>query len=157
MHKSPLFQKKPFNNKQLFLHHQQVHQKLEPYQCEQCGKNFSRLSILRQHQRTRHERYRPYQCHICGKSYESNFQLQAHVKKHSEKKTDADGPVKCELCQGEFRFHKNYVKHMVRISIKQLMILSNSYETIFVMLLPSSSSKRPCGSSINDVIAIRWV
>jgi len=97
----------------------QVHQKLEPFQCEQCGKNFTRMSILKHHLKTKHLDHKPFQCHICGSSFQNSSNLKVHIDKHAAKNDGNDlqvekpGPVECELCQRVFLRHKNYARHKV--------------------------------------------
>ncbi len=113
----------------------QVHQKLEPFQCEQCGKNFTRMSILKHHLKTKHLDHKPFQCHICGSSFQNSSNLKVHIDKHASKadgvdiQEDKPGPVECELCQRVFLRHKNYARH--KVDYQSITIVPESQVILF--------------------------
>lgn len=62
------------------------------YQCEQCGESFSKLSQLKQHQRTENH-WRKYSCEACGKCFTRKDNLDQHIKKHEK-----ENYAHCEEC-----------------------------------------------------------
>nr|1X6E_A Chain A, Zinc finger protein 24 [Homo sapiens] len=59
-----------------------IHSGEKPYGCVECGKAFSRSSILVQHQRV-HTGEKPYKCLECGKAFSQNSGLINHQRIHT--------------------------------------------------------------------------
>ncbi|XP_051519364.1 zinc finger protein with KRAB and SCAN domains 3 [Myxocyprinus asiaticus] len=51
--------------------------------CNECGRKFSRMHLLKAHQQTHEEM--PNQCPQCGKSFSQSSKLQAHLRTHTGK------------------------------------------------------------------------
>ena len=56
-----------------------VHEKLKPYKCNLCGKDFSQTSSLKQHVKSVHDKLKPYKCNKCGKSFSQLGNLKKHM------------------------------------------------------------------------------
>ncbi|XP_061099759.1 uncharacterized protein LOC133129585 [Conger conger] len=87
--------------------HQQPHPGKHRYQCSQCGKGFSRPSVMKQHQRT-HTGERPYQCSQCGKS----FTRLSHLKQHQITHT-GERPYQCSQCGKSFSRLDHLKQHQI--------------------------------------------
>ncbi|CAH1232248.1 unnamed protein product [Diabrotica balteata] len=56
-----------------------THQKLRPFECEQCQRKFSSKFALRTHER-QHTQDMPFTCNICGQSFRQKVSLKGHRK-----------------------------------------------------------------------------
>ncbi|KAL4238611.1 hypothetical protein ACF0H5_003318 [Mactra antiquata] len=56
------------------------------YQCEQCGKRFSKLSLHLQHRRTENH-WQKFICPSCKKTFTRRQNLDRHMKKHASENT----------------------------------------------------------------------
>lgn len=87
------------------------------YECVQCGKSYSALSTLRNHQRT-HVTNKSFCCEFCSKRFNVECELKEHLNQHNtneEKPTEK--PFECGFCAKSFsrqsslsahnRIHKN--------------------------------------------------
>ena len=76
------------------------------YQCEVCGASFSKLSLLKQHQRTENH-WKKFNCELCGKRYMRKDNLDRHLKKH-----EASSVIHCEECGKAFNRLDNLQRHL---------------------------------------------
>ena len=76
--------------------------------CSLCGKNYSSLSCLEQHERLMHSaRVEVESCYICGKTFKKGGStLWGHIKTHE------DGGHICSVCGAKFRVKSYLVRHM---------------------------------------------
>lgn len=72
--------------------HMDRHENSGKFECELCGKNFSRASAREKHIRT-HTGERPFKCDLCPKAYRQKVHLNEHMRSHS-----GERPFVCRLC-----------------------------------------------------------
>ncbi|KAL5104217.1 hypothetical protein TcWFU_002024 [Taenia crassiceps] len=72
--------------------HMDRHENSGKFECELCGKNFSRASAREKHIRT-HTGERPFKCDLCQKAYRQKVHLNEHMRSHS-----GERPFVCRLC-----------------------------------------------------------
>ena len=96
-------QKIPFDNSfsnkfsllQLTIHVNEVHLKLKPNLCSNCGASFSRPWVLREHIKRVHENIRPFKCERCENAFfPDQSTLTRHVEIVHEKKKPYTFPTK---------------------------------------------------------------
>ena len=84
----------------------EIHQKIRPFACEQCGASFIRRDHMAQHTRIAHTGERPYQCAYCPK----NFSRRDLMRKHERIHTDTR-PYACQFCHKAFTQRDKMVVH----------------------------------------------
>ncbi|XP_055608264.1 zinc finger protein 99-like isoform X2 [Uranotaenia lowii] len=78
------------------------------YSCDECGKLFSQVASLRNHQKL-HNSEKQHACPICGKKFLKKFQVPIHMVTHIDEQ-----PFPCDQCPARFkRKHAlhNHLKH----------------------------------------------
>lgn len=80
----------------------------KPFKCDTCGKEFSRKSNFKKHQRT-HKGEKPYSCSFCSKQYSQRSSLNLHLRIHTGEK-----PYVCETCGKGFIQRVHLIVHMRR-------------------------------------------
>ncbi|XP_065088201.1 zinc finger protein ZFP2-like [Ochlerotatus camptorhynchus] len=75
------------------------------YQCHECGKVYSSLSLLRAHE-NKHAEVKPHECDVCFKRFYSEAVLKQHKLIHTQSKTLA-----CSICGMTFRTKMFLVNH----------------------------------------------
>lgn len=95
-------------SERLRVHIRQVHDKIKPYKCLTCGKDFSQSSSLTKHARI-HNGYRPYKCKVCRKEFTASSILTTHMRQHT-----GERPFKCAICKKGFASHAAHHSHVRR-------------------------------------------
>ncbi|XP_016847259.2 zinc finger protein 436 [Anolis carolinensis] len=77
---------KSFNQHSSLVENQCIHAGKKPYQCIECGLQFSWSSALLKHQRSAHNKRRTYSCSICARVYRNPTSLAKHQLTHARGK-----------------------------------------------------------------------
>ncbi|XP_019623859.1 PREDICTED: zinc finger protein 239-like [Branchiostoma belcheri] len=83
-----------------------VHNGGKPFRCEECGKHFTTLKILKRHIKN-HTGEKPHQCKHCSKSFAQSANLARHVLTHT-----GERPYGCGECGKQFTQLANLKDHM---------------------------------------------
>ena len=85
-----------------------MHLKIHPLECGQCGKYFYRKQNFKLHMK-RHLGIKPFPCTLCDKAFLTKQKLDEHTNGHT-----GNAPVKCNLCNETFRRYSNLTQHKNR-------------------------------------------
>uniref|UniRef100_A0A8C4T0G8 C2H2-type domain-containing protein n=1 Tax=Erpetoichthys calabaricus TaxID=27687 RepID=A0A8C4T0G8_ERPCA len=94
-----------FDKSSLFKH-KIINTGEKPYCCSECGKWFSKTSILQTHMRM-HTGEQPFSCFECGKRFSQTGHLQTHMRVHT-----GEQPFSCSQCGKQFSDSSNYRRHL---------------------------------------------
>lgn len=75
------------------------------HQCEECGRVFTRKTVLDQHKNT-HTGIKNFSCHICKSLFTRRSHLAIHMRIHENSK-----PYICEICSRGFRKSGDLARH----------------------------------------------
>ena len=108
---------------EVFLSESQLDQHLEihntdntnkKYDCEICGKKYSKRSDARAHALLYHYGVKEFECNECGKEFATRKSLVQHSKIHSDVKE-----YQCMICGNEFRWKGHLTQHMKRVHFQE--------------------------------------
>ena len=85
--------------------HEKIHNLRKTLMCKTCNKCFNTSWELKVHERN-HSGERPHQCKICSKTFTQMYILKSHEKMHSSIKK-----FKCETCSKTFITKTNLIRH----------------------------------------------
>ena len=116
-------------------HEQNLH-KL-PQSCDQCGKRFPILSVLKIHQKecrkqfkethhlqrhsSIHSAERPFKCDHCDWTFKLKNSLKRHMLMHSNIKTSAPARYPCRFCNISYSRECRLMDHMIALHSKTLL------------------------------------
>lgn len=79
----------------------------KPFECENCGKCFSRRGSWSVHQRLHSSSEPKFQCELCPRRFHWKCNLKVHERRHS---TDQN---ECACCGRRFKGEENYILHSI--------------------------------------------
>eukprot|EP00116_Pleurobrachia_bachei_P008952 sb/3469214/ len=103
-----------FSNKADLNRHRRIHSGIKPFQCEKCGKRFSRKEIYKTHDQLVHSGEHPFKCKVCGKRITRKGGMKNHMRTHTGEK-----PFPCSNCGKTFLRSDQRHIHEVKCSEKQ--------------------------------------
>lgn len=99
---------RPFNTKRDLIMHQYMHRKKPQLACSHCNKTFATESNYKRHLNSlQNNEKKRYHCNNCGKFFRKLRELESH---HDSEHRD-DKVFRCGVCQAEFCWHENLLKH----------------------------------------------
>ena len=87
-----------------FKHHLATHSAIRNYTCEICGRSYSTIFILQQHQLSHKEP--KYECVNCGKKFKLKHHLKNHMLTYTEERKFA-----CDQCALKFKMTHHLRSH----------------------------------------------
>jgi len=105
---------KKFNQKTNLRTHMNWHLGIKDFQCNDCGKLFTRENTLKEHEAIVHLlSNEAFQCNTCGKEYKNKRSFKAHKKTHVEIVHHHNNEVfPCNICGKEFKYKPNLGTHI---------------------------------------------
>ncbi|CAG9761433.1 unnamed protein product [Ceutorhynchus assimilis] len=102
-----------FNDIDIFLAHNRVHQGKDPYPCKKCSKTFDNKKDYDVHMSVHVLKKAPalpkrYRCDICNKEFAKLGDVERHTRVHTGEK-----PAECNICHKRFQQHHNLTKHLL--------------------------------------------
>ncbi|KAK3875343.1 hypothetical protein Pcinc_019789 [Petrolisthes cinctipes] len=90
--------------------HHRIHLPDRHFLCNVCGMTFKQKKRLRVHHRAVHLRDKCFVCNVCGSSHINNWNLQTHMKTHTQ--MDAMCHNMCDQCGSMFRGRAGLAAHI---------------------------------------------
>ena len=83
-----------FSIRNNFISHSEIHESVQKYECDKCGKKFSRKSYLAKHKKVLHGHVEKLKCQLCDKILSRPQVLKSHMMtQHEGLKAH-----KCKIC-----------------------------------------------------------
>lgn len=128
---------KAFTAKDVLNNHRKSHFDERPFVCEQCGRGFKNVALLRMHTKYTHTKdFTTYPCTTCQKEFRTKSSLSYHMmihtgdvrftchvcnkgfifehalKRHSAVHSDAK-PFRCVICDASFVLERYLMRHLI--------------------------------------------
>lgn len=101
---------KAFTMESELREHHRIHLPDRPFLCNMCGMTFKQKKRLRVHHRAVHLRDKRFVCDVCGSSHINNWNLQTHMKTHTQMDTMCHNV--CDQCGSTFRGRAGLAAHI---------------------------------------------
>jgi KRAB domain-containing zinc finger protein len=98
-------------------------EKIKLYNCELCGKTFSRSEHLERHRKTHNPSEKKFECTVCEKKFNRKDNLRSHMKIHKDNRDDEDKHL-CIYCGRAFSNSSNLIVHMRRHTVREMKYFS---------------------------------
>ncbi len=93
-------------NKCHLVRHMKDHLDTKEFECDVCGKQFSRNDMFKRHVESTHEDIERFTCTVCDKEFYHKHHLISHLKVHTD-----DKPYGCDICAQAFAWKCNFMRH----------------------------------------------
>ena len=112
--------------RELQIHVYSVHEKRQPFKCDQCHRRFSEKGNLNVHITAVHDKQRPFKCEQCQKTFNNPSNLHRHVRCVHDKLK----PHACPYCTYRCNRAGNLLRHYACKHKHQTMLSTTKREFI---------------------------
>ncbi|KAH8035696.1 hypothetical protein HPB51_007940 [Rhipicephalus microplus] len=122
-----------FCKKETLDRHVQLHTSgVDMWHCVECGKNFTKLTLLLTHMKW-HATDKPHPCHLCPAGFKYKCDLDVHMLTHTGEK-----PHKCPECARQFARSGDLNRHMRSIHDRAKITTASSVNRVEITM-PSNT------------------